>query len=416
MKIIAAALVSASWLLGATTQAQITIPSKYSVTNVQAYDLGTLGGKHSQALDINDLGDIVGYANDTNDVGRAFIRLVGQSQNLALDDGSISFLSAQANGINNNRVVVGHYFGSDPVYGGWYNHGFYYYPGIWMSEIDSDGYGLGYPWTVRPFAINNLDYIVGGGHMHPLQGNSHPPDTTGVCYTDHLPLFWNGAGQHPFALNCYPDPDNNGTGYLGMLPAAMDINDSNWVVGADGGDSTYGMFLRKGVQTTQNTPVPRPAGSSTGLYGWALGINNAGHVVGVYGYQPNGVASPEFDAFIWNGTDYLSKKIGVLPGGDWSIAYEINDQDMVVGVSNRDYVLGGAGNSAYIWHADFGMFRLPAPGESYPLLKMKSCEARAVNNRKSTGLVEAVGWCSMPSGTRAVLWQITVAKKPNVPL
>ena len=391
----------------AVAQAQITIPTTYSVTGQQPYDLGTLGGDQSEALDINDGGDIVGWAQDGANKKRAFIRLVELGYPLALDDGTVSFISARATGISNNRVVVGSFFAYDWL-GGPYDHGFYYYPGIWMSEIWNDGFGLGLPWTTQPLAINNPEYIVGRGKV---PGAYVPPNTTGVCYTDWVPLFWDGAGQDPFGLNCYPDPDNNHVGYLGVMPGAKDINDSNWIVGADGGHSTLAMFLRKGQFAIDNTPVPKPSGSPNGLFGSANGINNAGKVVGAYGYSASGSSTPDLRAFFWDAITSSSTPIGMLSGGSWSVANEINDQDMVVGTSDRNFALGGAGESAYIFHINFGMVRLKAPGEGLLNSGIKNCQANSLNNRKSNGVVEVVGSCLFGAVRHAVLWQVTVVKK-----
>ena len=112
--------------------------------------------------------------------------------------------------------------------------------------------------------------------------------------------------------------------------------------------------------------------------------------------------------------------LGVLSGGNVSEAFEINEQKMVVGGSERHYSWTGGSSmrtAGFIWHPDFGMRQLPAlENKGQPsssgifgfVLVPSSCYAYSLNNRKSSGLVVAVGECTVNGVKHAVRWDIQV--------
>ena len=70
----------------------------------------------------------------------------------------------------------------------------------------------------------------------------------------------------------------------------------------------------------------------------AQGVNNAGVVVGRASFCMLNTLQER--AFVWNGYDAASTSLGLLSGGSASQAYEVNDQNFIVGVANK-FVYGG---------------------------------------------------------------------------
>jgi probable HAF family extracellular repeat protein len=373
--------------------------AKYKVTSMTLVDLGTLGGSggDSGANDINEPGDVVGWSEDINGNERPMIHLNGQMYFL---DDSNWHGSAWATSINDNRMVVGGYALNS------FYHAFYYYPGIWMTEVETNGHGLGFNWVLVAHSVNNQGVIVGDGKIIDPPGLPDAPDTVGICYTDWLPMYWSSADQNPQALFCYPDPDQNNEGFTGLRPAANEINDAGYIVGTDGGKTTYAMFLKRNSQSPVG--VPKPSVSPAGLFGSANSISNTGLIVGGYGYDSAGHETPSLRAFVWDGSSSSSTSLGVLPGDSKSVAEGVNDQGMVVGTSAVKINQPGAGESAFIYHADFGMLRLPSPTGSGAAIAV--CEGLAINNRKSYGLVQAAGTCWTDGHSHAMRWDVHVVQ------
>lgn len=108
-------------------------------------------------------------------------------------------------------------------------------------------------------------------------------------------------------------------------------------------------------------------------------LNSLGQAVGSSGF-PHGAST---HAFFWEKKGGI-RDIGALNGGDYSVAYSINDSGQVVGISNTDRQI-----SAFVWTQEGGLKALsPLPGNT-------ACGAYAIN---STG--EIAGF----SGTHAVVW------------
>ncbi len=412
-------------MVASLADAQIATAWKYKVTNMAVADLNTLGGADSSARDINNLGDVVGSAQTADGKEHAFVHLDGTLYDIHGPD-SPAFTHAVAESINDGRVVVGTYH--DANYSGAQTaRPFYYYPGIWLSSMPTDAsVGMGYLWAAKAHAINGYDYIAGEA----INTVDAPQVTQGVCHM-HLPVWWYGAGHNPAGLFCIPDPD--GLGFQpgdGILPAVHDINNSNNMVGTDGGKTWTSMFLWRN-QTQQVAVVPPPAGTPMqGLYGYrifgiARGLNENNWVVGGWGFRWTGSTLDRHYAFVWDGTSSQSVHLGNLRGDNSSSAdaYDINEQNMVVGWSERSWSVGGQNHRrrlAYIWHNNFGMVQLPSiggqfkPGYPFPTWIPNACEAYALNDRNSaSGVVQVVGECTLDSGVRhAVRWDVTVVFAP----
>jgi probable HAF family extracellular repeat protein len=386
------------------------IITTYSFESAAApVDLGTLGGSSSVANDINDGGDIVGASWHGDGKRHAFVFLDGTMY--SIHTGSIfPFSDAEAFGINNNRIVVGEYKQADSPY---HSRAFYYYPGIWMWEFahHDPADGLGFDWQTSARAINRWDRIAGRAKRIENYNLPAPPNTPGLCY-DELPVTWLHAGDYPVGLFCLSDPDDdNQYNDEGTAPIAYDINDSGSMVGGDGETSQYSMFLWKN-QTRHAVPAPAGMGLPS-HFGRAYGINNKNQVVGTYGLDSNDLTTTNTRAFFWNGTSVTSQSLGVLSGGNVSQAYEINEQSIVAGASERTHNTLSSSvkrTHAIIWHPDFGMKQLPPLTWSTisGVSVANECHAYSLNNRKSSGLVQAVGKCRINNVFHAVRWDIQV--------
>ena len=61
--------------------------------------------------------------------------------------------------------------------------------------------------------------------------------------------------------------------------------------------------------------------------------------------------------------------------------------------------------AAFLFHKNFGMYALPQD-------KGTSCEGRALNDRKQSGLIQVVGACQSGFIRRAVRWDVMVESVP----
>jgi uncharacterized membrane protein len=153
-------------------------------------------------------------------------------------------------------------------------------------------------------------------------------------------------------------------------------------------------------------------GSYYGLYGWPLGINDNGAVVG------SDLVGGASHAVLWNGVSATSTDLGVMSGGGYSVAEDVNNANFVAGYGDRTIpqpppftpVTTDAG---FLWHPDFGKYELPGiPGNLFG-----KCRAHALNERQSSsGLVQVVGYCTDTTGAvRAVRWDVTVTSVSILP-
>jgi probable HAF family extracellular repeat protein len=121
-----------------------------------------------------------------------------------------------------------------------------------------------------------------------------------------------------------------------------------------------------------------------GSYSAGNAINNAGHVAG--SAQLRGAAK---HAVLWRTKEPLD--LGLLPGGDYSNARDINDQDEVVGDAN---VIANGRPNAFAWYGG-QMHRLPE------LSRSTFCSAQALNHQG-----EIIGSCDLPNGSaHGVIWR-----------
>jgi len=375
------ACAAVAWLcLGVAPASQAQLFS-YEIVSMNAEDLGTFGGTNSEILDVNHVGDMVGWAEYPN--GRRHALLMRVTAN-AIEDFTVGMddVHTTANGINDNREVVGFH---EYTPGTGHAQAFYRMDGQPLKNLQPFfDYSIAY-------AINSMGYIV-GVKSGPLPYNPGSP-----C-AGFMPIQWYAPANWHQALWCSTS----------QTPTrATDISNLNLIVGWTNPGSPfpqYGWTWKDDLFTL----VPQPATPACGMR--ALGVNNAGLVVGFASLCAGGVR-----AFTWNGTDTNVKLLGVLGGGNASIARELNEQNFIVGVS--DQLVGGGGfnlgvrNRGFIYHSHFGMKGLPVP-QGYNNIST-NCEANALGARQvDGGLIRIGGSCSVGATRHAVRWNVVVAKGP----
>ena len=356
-------------------------PRIYYVDSVTVEDLDELFDMHgSLARDINDTGDVVGDFK-INTTRHAFVLRNGQVYDT---DPTHPQRSSYGRGINNVGEAVGYF--DDVVELG----GFYWTEGTGRLSLSSSLYpGEPYDdeYSSAAYAINQSG-VISGRVFSLLPVSDIPYDP---CHW-RLPVRWVNQSSLPQKLYC----PSIGTHF------AFDINNSGVIVGLQHSANESGFVWTNGTTAY----VPKPSGARQYLV--AYGINDAGVVVGAANL------GSDHRALWWDGVSATSKWMGVLPGGDESLAFEVNEQRMAAG---RSEMLVAGGNLAYIvdraflWHTHFGMYALPIPPQFAST--NTQCGAYSLNNREtSTGRVQVVGYCSdAMHGMRAIRWNVIVKKK-----
>ena len=98
--------------------------------------------------------------------------------------------------------------------------------------------------------------------------------------------------------------------------------------------------------------------------------------------------------------------MGVLPGGDHATAADINEQEFAVGWSAT--AVNSNDQRAFLFHLEFGgMIALPVP-EGFPDTGATKCGASALNDRKSNGLIQVAGYCTLNGKPKVVRWDVFV--------
>ncbi len=276
------------------------------------YDLGVLPGyTNSHAEDINESGQVVGYSINREGGCRPWVWTAAGGL-VALS--TLGGRCATARAINDNGDIVGDAFlpGDERL------HAVMWKSGV-ISDLQTFQEGNSAAWDV-----NNAGVAVGtywGG--------------TGISFR------WTAAGG--MALIREPDVDRGNE--------ALGINSSGLIVGwgppIDRGPDparrikNHAYIWDAGVLqelgSLENPGAIFPIGSV------AIGVNDAGRVIGRTGYRPNPRAQPQFVPFIWSATEGMRSLDSRRPEFN-AEAHDINSNGWVVGV-----VLSTGRGQATLW-------------------------------------------------------------------
>jgi probable HAF family extracellular repeat protein len=363
----------------------------YEITNMTAVPLGTLGGDSSVANDINDHGEIVGWARNGGGLKRAFLYRNGVMHDITV--GSMN--TAEAHGINNSSKVVG----STTIQGdGPREHPFYDDDGHFMVALMD---GAPFPectYSGNAEAINDSGVIVGE------RGITCPTEQQ----DSNFPVRWTDFNAPWQSL--WPPTS----------PASVYAHDVN-ATGVVAGEDSAGEYVEGGFWWVYSLPseLPVPVGAPPEWYypgtSRALAINTSAEMVGDMDMLPKGLGTTGTvkRGVYWGAFGSSSRGLEILPNGKNASAHDLNDTGFIVGWADRANIISVSTKRAAVWHATFGIVELPfPPGYSggYPLISTNYCEALAVNQRDSSGRVQAVGYCELDGKKQAVLWNISTIR------
>jgi len=263
----------------------------------QPADLGTgLGGRFSIASGINESGQVVGVV--TAELGP-------QSPDAVLwqPDGTPVILpkatsegQAQANDVNNAGFVVG--FDNEIELGG----GFIMHAMRWNPDGSSSELPLATGAVHQSAeAITNDGVVVGWAELANLESRA---------------VRWDPSGAHILPS-------------LGPFSAAVDVNDSGTAVGYTGmGFITPAMWSPSGELRL----LPLPRGDN---FGFAVGINNVGQVVGTTGFNTGGPEAGIHHAVLWapDGTPSVLPRSASDNQSDFTAGVAINDAGIIAGAA-----------------------------------------------------------------------------------
>jgi probable HAF family extracellular repeat protein len=361
--------VALSWALCSVAAG---MPShRFQVAAATVTDLGSLGGPQSSALGINDAGQVVGWAATTQGVQHAFLLSNGSMT----DIGAAAFGPAhisQANGINATGDIAG----------------------TMTTQV--------LPTTAFQWKAGVVQFLVAFKRSPPFDETYGLAINAGGDVCGYMVDSTTGFVAGMVWLNGRSRPPRAQPGYR------YDINSSGVVVG----DMIRWTPQFAGTFAYDVVPPPASGGYSGGD---AVGLNDRGNVVG-YATLATGPGSPADRAYLWDGVSASSVELGVLPNGINSYAEDINESMFIAGHADERLAsppLQLTHEVAFLYHRDFGIYPLPALQAT---TRFRSCRAVALNERQpSSSLVQLVGQCDTPTGSRAVRWDVTVQSVSILP-
>ncbi len=302
-------------------------PLFYEVTSISTKEFQIFpGGDAAEGRDINNLGEVVGWGTTSTGQKRAFKRaLLGSTIDLGAGH---PWNETVAEGINDNSEVVG----NRAAFGG-HMRAFYWSPGSGFQNLSI---------TNPPGVEHWRDYYASAINIHGrIVGWT---SETGIL--DSVAVTWWHQSADPSLFYTVP---------AGVANWASDISDSSWFTG---GEYTLSNSKRRVYRYRAGTLEYPPAPAGTPDEHHAYAVNEAGTVVGSAANWTTGAQR----AIRWRRTG-PPLVLGVLPGGNKSEAFDINESEFIVGHSRMAVLPNStlAVQRAFLFHMDFGMIELPPP-------------------------------------------------------
>lgn len=276
----------------------------------QPTDLGIrLGDLFSFAYGINESGQVAGFAvAEFGPQSPDAIRWEADGTPVVLpkatEDGQ-----AWANGVNDGGVVVG-VDNEVELGGGFIMHAMRWNPDGSFSELPLATGAV----HQSAEAITTDEVVVGWGEL---------------ANTESRPIRWDAQGAHILPSQ-------------GCCSAAVDVNDAGTAVGYSGaGHISPARWSPSGELSF----LPLPPGDN---FGFAVGINNLGQVVGTTGFNTGGPEVGSHHAVLWapDGTPTVLPKSESDNENDFTAGVAINDAGVIAGAA-EDRATGQ--KTAVIW-------------------------------------------------------------------
>jgi probable HAF family extracellular repeat protein len=297
--------------------------TKYTVT-----ELPTLGGTVGGAESINDKGWVAGFANVAGDrTEHAVLWINGAVIDLSTLGGPNSAVGFPAKNSQGTLVGFSQTSATDPQHEGWN-----YFCGPSGTKPLCQGKNLisrGFIWqngkmTPLPtlggnisqaFGINNSDQVVGVAETDFTDPSCVRPQAL-----DYRAVIWNPNGTMQVLNPIAGD----------QISGAVGINNNGEVVGASGpcaplspSIGAHAILWQSGSRTA--TDLGNLGGSTNNV---AFAINAQGQIVGISALSGNATVH----GFLWENGGPM-QDLGTLPGDVLSIGYSINDGGQIVGQS-----------------------------------------------------------------------------------
>ena len=351
----------------------------FRVVSVSITDIGTLGGTGAVANDINNAGVIVGTSRTSLDDNHAFLYRAG----VMFDISPPGHRYSSARAISAYDEVAAN-FSADMSR--W--HAYRWKAGVSYPLNDNDPSGA--PGFSMAYGISITGLIA--GERWSLSTATPAPSIRG-----HAATLWTSNTNYLTLSRTSPTRVVNSY--------ARDVSIRREVAGYDGFDSTARRWtlIPSGGFTSTAAPLPAPSAS------YSLprfeGTNAKGNFVGAVGCC-TGVPGANRRALFWDGASAFSTDLGLLSGGTYTEADDINDERFIAGYGDRRVAPAAAYETGFLYHTDFGFHVLPVLSTTY-----YKCRAQALNERKATGEIQLVGGCvSASDGFRAVRWDVRVER------
>ncbi|MCP4411106.1 MAG: DUF3466 family protein [Gammaproteobacteria bacterium] len=292
-------------------------------------DLGTLGGENNYVYGINGLDEATGFSDGT---------IISADQ---IDEENPPSVCQLSNG--------------ETAFQEFCNHAYLYSNGVMTDLGDFDEFGMD---TIYGFAINDSSMIVGYALAEIDDGDDETTNAT------HEKAFISFAGGEIEALP-FPDESNDLLETLSPQQRALDISNDGKVVGY----SLVGFINEAEEQNSANRPYLYDSVldsitllplfyDNILLSGIARAINSNSMVVGLAQSEDE---NHPYHAFLWDpATPEFSIDLGTM-GGDTSEAYDINDNNIIVGTADTSTVASENERLAFIYdpNAETPMMLIP---------------------------------------------------------